>query len=351
MSLYYIEIFNDHFEYISSYQLQNVEGYEYDYISYSKSKLEIPEITASKGDYVRITSKDLNIVGIVNGCTDMGFYYELEFTPFLEKLDVNVHYNRSLLSSQSLEQWIAGIITDTFVSNPDSEQNIYGFEVKYSSKTYNALMDLEENIGNLYEILQKALINYNVVVTFSIDVQKKKITADVSVLSQGVFYIESDLPNILDKEFNFKKSDSSYNKMTVYNELNEAEYETFYLQTDGAITNTPAVSKRVTPVIFTNIFIKHENDDKETFHDSAYDKAFNKLSAEKYDNLIEIECEINDWLIDPLNLSIGQDTVIIRDGVSYSTMLTGFAIKDTVKLMFGTVRLELTKKLNRRLKS
>lgn len=139
--------------------------------------------------------------------------------------------------------------------------------------------------------------------------------------------------------------------MTVYNELNEAEYETFYLQTDGAITNTPAVSKRVTPVIFTNIFIKHENDDKETFHDSAYDKAFNKLSAEKYDNLIEIECEINDWLIDPLNLSIGQDTVIIRDGVSYSTMLTGFAIKDTVKLMFGTVRLELTKKLNRRLKS
>ncbi|MBT9646553.1 hypothetical protein GPK69_12095, partial [Roseburia inulinivorans] len=97
MSLYNIEIFNDHFEYISSYQLQNVEGYEYDYISYSKSKLEIPEITASKGDYVRITSKDLNIVGIVNGCTDMGFYYELEFTPFLEKLDVNVHYNRSLL--------------------------------------------------------------------------------------------------------------------------------------------------------------------------------------------------------------------------------------------------------------
>ena len=351
MSLFNIEIFNDHFEYISSYQLQNVEGYEYDYISYSKSKLQIPEITAAKGDYVRITSTNLNIVGIVNGCTDLGFSYELEFTPFLEKMDVDVHYNRSLLSTQSLEQWIAGIITDTFVTNSDAEQNIYGFEVKYTSKTYNALMDLEENIGNLYEILRKALINYNVVITFSIDVQKKKIIADISVLSQGVFYIESDLPNILDKEFNFKKSDSSYNKMTIYNELNEAEYETFYLQSDGAITSKPDASKRVTPVIFTNVFIKHEEDDKETFHEVAYEKAFNKLSTEKYDNLIEIECEINDGLINPLNLSIGQDTIIIRDGVSYTTMLTGFSVKDTVKLMFGTVRLELTKKLNRRLKS
>ena len=55
--------------------------------------------------------------------------------------------------------------------------------------------------------------------------------------------------------------------------------------------------------------------------------------------------------VEEFKTSIGQDTVIIRDGVSYSTMLTGFAIKDTVKLMFGTVRLELTKKLNRRLKS
>lgn len=351
MSLYNIEIFSDHFEYISSYQLQNVEGYEYDYISYSKSKLEIPEIAASKGDYVRITSKDLNIVGIVNGCTDMGFYYELEFAPFLERLDVDVHYDRSQLSSQSLEQWLAGIITDTFVSNSDPEQNIYGFEVRYISKTYNALMDLEENIGNLYEILQKALINYNVVVTFNIDVQKKKIIADISVLSDGVFYIESDLPNVLNKKFNFKKSDSSYNKMTVYNELNETEHETFYLQTDGVITNVPDSLKRITPVIFTNVFIKHEDDDKETFHNSAYDKAFNKLSAEKYDNLIELEVNSNDGLIDPLNLPIGQNTVIIRDGISYSTMLTGFSIKDTVTLMFGTVRLELTKKLNRRLKS
>ena len=351
MSLFNIEIFNDHFEYISSYQLQSVEGYEYDYISYSKSKLEIPEIIASKGNYVRITSKNLSIVGIVCGCTDMGFYYELEFTPFLEKMDVDVHYNRSLLSTQSLEQWIAGIIKDTFVSNSDPEQNIYGFEVKYTPRTYNALMDLDENIGNLYEILQKALINYNVVITFSIDVQKKKIIADISVLSQGVFYIESDLPNIISKEFNFKKSDSSYNKMTIYNEINEAEHETFYLLSDGTITNKPDISKRITPVIFTNIFIKHEDNDKETFYDAAYEKAFNKLSAEKYDNLIEVECEINDELINPLNLSIGQDIIIIRDGTSYSTMLTGFSIKDTVKLMFGTVRIELTKKLNRRLKS
>lgn len=349
MSLYNIEIFNNHFEYISSYQLQEIDGYEYDYLSISKNKLKIPEISASKGDYVRIMSKHLKIIGIVTGCNDMGFYYELEFKSFLSITDVDVHYNRSLLSTQSLEEWIAGILTDTYVSNKDVEQNIYGLEVHYSSKVKNALMDLDSNIGNFYDILQKALINYNVVLDFDIDIQKKKIIADIEVFSSGKFYIESDLPNILSKEFNFKESESSYNKLTVYNELDESEHESFYLQSDGIITTNPDQSKRISPVIFSNIYIKHESDDKETFHDVAYDKAFNKLTAEKYDSLIEIEVEISDTLVNPLHISIGQDTIIIRNGVCYNTILTGFEIKNTVKLYFGTVRLELTKKIKRRL--
>lgn len=349
MRLYNVEVFDSNFNYKSSHPISDRGRYEYDYISVSVNKLSVPNIDVEKGDYIIITAinkDEEQIIGIVVSYTENGMEYEIEYKTFLSITDVDVHYDASRLNSIALEQWIAEILSSTYVNNPDKLQNIYGLSVTYEATTSNALLDLEENIGNLYEILIKALVNYNVVVDFTIDISKKEINAHVCANKKKTLVIEADIANVIDKNFNFKKSDS-YNKITVYNSLKEEECVTFYLQSDGNISTV--ASKRITPVVFTNIFIEHEEDDKENFYDKAYDKAFNKLSAGKYDMLIELSVLENDVLINPHGLKIGQNTIIIHDNVSYSTILTGIEINDGIaKLMFGTIRRELTKKIKRR---
>lgn len=69
--------------------------------------------------------------------------------------------------------------------------------------------------------------------------------------------------------------------------------------------------------------------------------------AAKYANNIELSFGVNDSMVNPLNMPIGQEVNIICDDVSYNSLLTGYEIKDKViKLVFGTVRLDLTKQLN-----
>lgn len=353
MRLYNVEIFDSNFNFKSSHPISDRGKYEYDYISISVNKVSVPDIEVEKGDYIIMTAMNQDeeqIIGIVVSFTDKGMEYEIEYKTFLSITDVDVHYDKSLLSTITLEQWLADIISDTYVNNADNMQNIYGLSVTYEAATSNALLDLEENIGNLYEILIKALVNYNVVVNFSIDICKRKINAHVYSNKKKELYIEADIMNVVEKKFNFKKSNSSYNKMTVYNSLDETEQQTFYLDTSGNISTTPDASKRIAPVVFTNIFIKHEDDDKKSFYEEAYEKAFNKLSAEKYDNLIEISVLEDDELVNPHDLNVGQNTVIIHDNMKYRTILTGMEIENGIaKLMFGTVRLELTKKIKRRM--
>lgn len=71
------------------------------------------------------------------------------------------------------------------------------------------------------------------------------------------------------------------------------------------------------------------------------------FAKNKYTNFIELTMRADDTMINPLSMEIGQIVSIIHDGVSYDSILTGKEIHDgIVKLIFGTIRLELTKILN-----
>lgn len=75
-------------------------------------------------------------------------------------------------------------------------------------------------------------------------------------------------------------------------------------------------------------------------------KAFIKS---KYQNLIEFTVLANDSILEPLNLKMGQVVNVIHDGKSYNSILSGRQIvAGKVKLIFGTIRLELTKYLKGR---
>ena len=52
-------------------------------------------------------------------------------------------------------------------------------------------------------------------------------------------------------------------------------------------------------------------------------------------------------LIHPEDMEFGQVVKIVSDGTEYTSILTGKEISETYKLIFGTVRLDLTKILRR----
>ena len=66
-----------------------------------------------------------------------------------------------------------------------------------------------------------------------------------------------------------------------------------------------------------------------------------------YSNLIELTMMNGDVLVHPEQLDFGQEVKIISKGISYTSILTGREIGKNTKLIFGTVRLDLTKILRR----
>ena len=84
------------------------------------------------------------------------------------------------------------------------------------------------------------------------------------------------------------------------------------------------------------------------FEDAAYKNAETTFKSNKYDNYIELTCANDDSLINPTSLKVGQVTNVISNGVVYPTILTGRRVGDNTTLIFGTIRLELTKLLKER---
>ena len=320
-----------------------------DYLALDNSKADLAKINASEGDYILISGYG-TYAGVVTSCEDKGTYYELQFKPMLTISDVYVHYDKSQLANTSLEAWIVGILNDTYKNNADILQNITGFSAVATTTTSNAILDIEENIGNLYEIIKNALIRYSVAVDFTFNFQTKAITATVSARETTQPVIEADLPNILKKSFILKQADRATNKLSVFNALDETEHIEYYLLSDGTIGTNSTAAGRITPVIFSTVYVEHDADDTQTFEEMTYEKAVSSLTPAIYNNLIELTVMNDDSLVNPGQLQIGQKVTIIRNGTQYETVLTGKKIKDNTTLIFGAVRLELTKTLKRRMK-
>ncbi|MEG2101742.1 MAG: hypothetical protein RRY99_09545 [Flavobacterium sp.] len=354
MSLYNVEVFSNKFEYRRGSSCQTMESEcKNDYLNVSNNKIKLARTNAEKGDYILITAEDVSYCGIVESCSMKKNVYVIEYKPFITLFDRNAYCNTTLLKTETLEKWLAELVKELYQKNEDSLQNITGLDVVATSGTSGAIMVLEKNIENLYNIFIKALISYGIVAKFKVDIQGKKLQLKIGKVEKPLFTIEADLPNILESEFINKKTKESINKLKIYNSENEIEYITYYLTKNGEVKEKPTENERIIPVIEDVIFVSFKPDAnkvEKTFKTVTYEKAFSELTPEKYDNLIEIKVDNSDKLVRPKELEIGQEVRIIRKEETYNSILTGKEEKDTAtKLIFGAIRLELTTILKRRL--
>ncbi|MDE6687121.1 MAG: hypothetical protein K2K17_07385 [Lachnospiraceae bacterium] len=344
MRVYNIEFFTQHFEYRDSIQAEQFD-FSFDYMDIAKSKFKMPAfVKMQKGDYFRAQASDVEFSGIVTDIKERKDEKTVSFKPFLKYLDVDIMI--AFDTSQSVEAFLKELLDAEYVNNTDTYENIAGLTVGTKSTTAAVYgYDFCDGIHNLYDIFLYAFEVYGVVADFKMNPATRSIICSIGKVGEELFTIEADLDNVFDRKIIIKEAKDTVNKIYIYNEEDYAQTVTYYKGQDDTVSTLPET--RITPVIVKSVIIKVGVN--ETFKEKALAKAMSDLKATKYENLIEIECEEDDLLVRPHTRKIGQAANIIKNETSYSTVLTGYQYKSgRVTLIFGTIRLELTKLLKKK---
>lgn len=345
MKAYNLEVWDRDFKIVDHGEITQPR-YSIDYLAYGKNNMERSVTEASYGDYVRITGGSNEIYsGIINSIAGDNNKKKISYVDWMQLLDVDIYVDPSLLSTNTLENFIAYYISETYINNSDSSQNIPGMVVEILSATQDAELEFENRICNFYDaVVVPAIKKYGVVVSFELNVDRKEIRVKIGKCILGRKTIEADLPNCYVKNFVIKKTKKTVNKVIIYNEDDMTEKVEYYRTSDGEITDVD--KNRIIPVEFQISTAKASGEI--TFAEAAGEKANNLLERAEYENLIELEFELEDELVKPMEMRIGQEAIIIHDNVQYSTYLTAIKMSDKITLIFGNIREELTKILKGR---
>lgn len=351
-----IEIFDAEGRYRDSIQLVP-KTHKVDYLTPPKNSIQLPKDTmVYKGDWIFFCSGKTTFWGIVSGVQEGSMWNTASYSDFLNVFDMNVYANAEELNEKTVEQWIADIITSTFVNNVDTVQNIKGMRVVCDTQTKGAL-EFDKNVSNLLkDIMYVALTKYNIVLEPVINRANNNVELHVRRKDSRGICIEADLPNVLTKKITIGEGKANKNKITIIHKEDESERYTFYMLENGTVTEDENEDGRIAPVISDTVLLEFtykepkEGEEPVTFHDKAVTKAEQSLVTTKYNNLIEITVGQDDEILNDINYSIGEEFNIISDGNIYASVLTGYEIADRTKLIFGSIRDEFTKILRRMLR-
>lgn len=351
MQPFNIEIFDPYFVLVQHYNSGDIE-YDFDYLSTVENSVVIAfDENVQKGDYIRIYNDTDNYFGYITAIqvneAVQGFS-EIRFKPFITLFDAPILFDTTLQgSATSLEQAMANIITDYWISNSDTSQNIYGLQVEVISVTsgwgFHITSDqqgLNKAIINfMSSIIRRALTKYQVGLFAEPDFEARTVKVKIGVKDYSTFYIEADLPNVVEKSIIVNETTKDTNKLVIYDQADLATNIIYYKHPDGSYdTNN---TNRIIPVIYSITSVTAV--EGETFANAAKDAADKQFDTDSYNNLIELTVQNDDQLINPESIAIGQLVNIISNGTSYASILTGIERKETTKLIFGTIRLDLTK--------
>lgn len=334
---YKIELFDRNFAFRSFSPLPQ-QDIEFDYLTMARISLDVPPIAAEKGDYAIISSGAEQIFcGVVDDVAAKNNTTSLSLKPIQALFEAGIAART--IASGSVEASLADALRDNFINSGDSLQNIPGLSISTTTSTSGSLLG-DQPLVFISDLIRTALSVYSVVMWVDLYPQEKEVRVTIGRVADQVT-IEADLPAILEREIVLGDSYGQLNKLIVLDEADVSRRAVYYLHTDGSISNEDRL--RVTPV-FVDTILVHAADAAE-FAEQAYTQAYNALSPQQYDNMIELTAPISSKVF-PAFLPIGSRADVRHNGKTYKSILTGFirgALNMT--LVFGVVRVDLTKKL------
>ncbi len=339
--LYKLELFDRQMNFRSMAVIESPTIY-FDYLTLEGNQIISPVIIpAKKGDIAHITDGSGTIIyqGIVSDI-QRDKTVALSLLPLLSLFDLTVSYDRTDLQTGALEDFIAGIITDLYITSPDTLQRI-PMTAQATSSTINTALNIKSNVHELYDIITKAFTMYGVRVSAEFLPQTKTIAVTIGKVEDTVTVtvLEAHLDNVLEKSIVIGDRYGQINKITLINKYDEGERIIYYLHPDGGIDTID--TNRIVPIFPATEYVESED-----FPADALARARESLSLQKYDNLIELTYHKDDRIVSLEALEIGNQVQVIDDDNIYDTILTGYGrTGQTVKLILGNVRVDLTKKL------
>ena len=337
-----------------------------DYLAIQSTVLEIrPTTVVDTGDIVRLLRDESTyFFGIVSNVAPAEYTTSVTVQPFISIFDAPILFDSADQSKNteeySLENVLKKYIEANYVRNSDNLQN-FPLVVEVP-ETGNHTNKWDMNIGveflredsedaqkvviNFYEtLIINALKIYSVAINPTINFSTGTITLHIGKIDEERF-VDADLDNATVVTLKVNERPTGTNKLVVYNadDFSQTPF-IFYVHPDR--TWDRENENRILPVAvdITTVTPDSNAEDKdEAFLIAAIETAYQTLSGMEWDELIELQCAPNDVLINPMTLKIGQMVrIFYKDGI-YKSILTGRTVaSDSVKLIFGSERIQFTK--------
>ena len=358
MKPYNVEIFDSSMNYVANTVVDEIK-YKSDYLDPEKWKVNLLGISNSHvNDYIHIQRDDEDYIGIITQLEEKAegvLTISIGEIPSLFDIDIMVDVSDMSYSLENyIKKWLEALFVngDTSMAMPldiTVSSTTNNWELEYDIKNEPREGETEPPVlvaeMNLFDdIILPAFLQYQIRLKYSIDLNNKTINVDIGKNTSEAITIEADLPNVLNKKVVIKQARNQINKVIVYDTNNYNNSITYYLHSDDSFDTSD--TDRQLPVNY-KLLEAHEEEEEgvitKTFAEAAYEKAEATFTKNKYTNLIEVELLMDDNLINPHLLEVGQEVSVISNNVAHTSILTGREIGKTTTLVFGTVRLELTK--------
>lgn len=352
------DFFDIHLNYIyhDTIEMPNID---YDYLTPETSEIVIGETNDIPERCIVVITGDIQYVGIVDAVELKKNQTEVSIKPFITVFDQPVLFDTRWQGSESttsVEQMLSNVITQYWIASTDTMQNMPQLRIVLDSETkdwdFGIVEDEEDKhfaIVKLYEVLfENALTRYRVAITPIVNFVDMTIELHIGAPQESMV-LDADLPGIKIDSFTIDKMVSTINKLEIWNADNYTDKITYYLHTDG--TYDTADVNRVFPVNMDIIAVHPESEEQATedhepltFEEAAKIQADDTFGDISWTNYIELEVGNYDSIVGPVDLRVGQVVQIMHNGETYETILTGKKISYATSLIFGTIRVDMTKK-------
>lgn len=357
--MYKVEIFTDQFQFVSATLVSDDQTIDLDYFSYDPFSLKTGLIDCKKGYFVHITRVTGELVadGIVSDVKPDKKTQSISIRPLQALFDGDI-YSTYIVDCIT---WLKDAINSVYINSGDIYQN-RPIDLTYQTASDDLpLIDsfdpTSSDTFNILSVISTALKVHNVFTNCWLDMHSMHIRVDIRQVTDTKV-VEADLEHVIDSSVTLGDSYGSTNKVTVRRFVQDQDgnyvipqtnaYVNFYRYTDDTIDIENASKTRIFPVFVEHISIDQQPEWE--FTDwllEAYTQAAEILTPEKYDQEIILTYIKDDLIVVPSDFKVGTTTTIYLKGERYTSILAGVCIKgNKIRLTFGAVRTELTKKLN-----
>ncbi len=336
------EFFDHRFTFVDRHPVPQGTQLQQDYLTMEPTVITVPGRTkVVKGNYVHITG-GYEFDGIVSDVQPAEHTTAISVRPLQAVFDVEIFTE----DFTDVARFLYQAITQTLVENTDRLQNI-PLDITNSAVKADRPVSITETKINLLNLMVSALTIHHIAVDCKLDMKNKVISADICRVSAEKT-VEADLHNVLSREITIGDGYGNFNKALIKKIIRDEETGTvilsdavpFFLHTDGTVSTVD--KDRIIPVFQTVELL----DDCEDWDVQALNRASELMAGTKYNNEIILTYRLDDRLTVPMGIRIGTAVTVFNDKKRYRSVLTGRILSDnTVSLIFGAVRVDLTKKI------